>query len=366
LLEVLESGKKLNPSPKHCGFLLTLLKNPQETVTYDELRKTVWTHQTKVDEFFIRNVHSTKNNLIKLFKTIGAETDFIKSIPGEGYFLDATVSEVFEIDGDVSEERYVNLQAENSSSDDADEIIQILESLPKPEKFLLNRHFAYISSSSLLYGLLFWLALVLEIAYQFDRFGTMVLWLGLPLILWITCTSLAGLTWTKRLVHQEKRKALFVGLAFFICGAIVACLAMSYFLPDEPITAARFQTQPAFAAFLKNSLIYFLPLGVIFILIPFHYVCVQQYEVSKTSNVSSKTGSFILHKSLINLRPSFLFGIWSVMVTYSIFSTFYLLDNLLIGEYHSLFVILTFLRFFVFFGLGLVCLIWYNSQRAVR
>ncbi len=48
LLEVLEGGKKINPSPKHCGFLLTLLKKPRKTVTYDELREAVWIHQTEV------------------------------------------------------------------------------------------------------------------------------------------------------------------------------------------------------------------------------------------------------------------------------------------------------------------------------
>ena len=363
LLEVLENGKKINPSPKLCGFLMTLLKKPQEIVTYDELREAVWIHQTEVDNYFIKNVHSTKNNLMKQFKAIGVETDFIKSIPGEGYFLDAIVSEEFEISDTVLEDKRIDLQAEDSYSDDTSRSVETPEFLPKSEKLLLNRHFAFILFSSLFYGLLFWIALVLEVAYQFDRFGSMILWQGIPLILWIAFMSFAGLTWTKYLVEQKKRNALFVGLAFFVGGAVSACLVMSYFLPDQPITIARFQTQPASAAFLKNSLIYFLPLGVIFVLIPFHFICVQQREMSETSALSSPNASFILNKELVNLRPSFLFGVWSLMVVYSILSTFYLLDNLLVGKYHNLFVILTFLRFFVYFGLGLGCLIWYNSQR---
>ena len=214
-------------------------------------------------------------------------------------------------------------------------------------------HWAFITSASLLYGLLFWTALLLEIAYQFDCFGTNALWLGFPLVLWIAAASFAGLTLTENLVRREKRSAFFVGLAFFVGGTIAACLAMSYFLPNEPITAANFQTQPAFAAFLKNSLIYFLPLGVAFILIPFHFVCVQETGLSKTS-LSSEAASSVSSSGAINLRPSFLFGLWLFAAVYSIISTFYLLDNLLPEQFHNLFVTLVFLRFFLFqLGLNL-------------
>jgi len=362
LLEVLESGKKINPSPKHCGFLLTLLKNPKKTVTYDELRETVWAHQTTADEFFIRNIHSTKNNLIKQLKAIGVKTDFIKSIPGKGYFLDAIVSEELETNGAAPEIINADLHQANLLSGGTDKSTKALEHLPMPNNLLYGRHLAYISFSSFSYSLLFWLALVLEIAYQFDSFGTMALSPGLPLMFWIAATTFVGLTWTQHLVQHGSGKALFVGLSFFVCGAIGACLAISYFLPNEPITLARFQSQTAFAAFLKNSLIYFLPLGVVFILIPFHFVCVQQYELSRNYDFPIKSSSFIPNKGSVNLRPSFLFGVWSLIVVYSIFSTFYLLDNLLVGKYHNLFVTVTFLRFFVYFSLGLVCLVWYKSQ----
>jgi hypothetical protein len=128
---------------------------------------------------------------------------------------------------------------------------------------------------------------------------------------------------------------------------------MSYFLPAEPITAARFQTQPAFAAWLKNALVYFLPLGVFFILLPFQIVRARQIDFAPAGSSPAV---------LINLRPVHLFALWLVALIYSALTTFYLLDNLRPGRFHNLFVSLVFLRFFVYFGLGLLCFFWFKTN----
>lgn len=323
---LLRNGEEISLVTRDFEILYLLIEERQHILSKDHIINSVW------GDVFVAD-SSVEKAISALRKTLGdtpTNSRFIKTVSKKGY-------------------KFVH---------DVDEITEN-KTIPNFEQPVLqtssNRHLAFITAAALLYGLLFWIALLLEIAYQFDRFGTTALWLGLPLVLWIAAASFAGLTLTERLVRREKRHSFFGGLAFFVGGTIAACLAMSYFLPNEPITAANFQTQPAFAAFLKNSLIYFLPLGVVYILIPFHFVCVQHNEMRENSSVSGKTA--------INLRPSFLFGLWLFTAVYSIVSTFRLLDNLLPGQYHNLFVSLVFLRFFVYFGLGLGCLLWYNSQR---
>jgi DNA-binding winged helix-turn-helix (wHTH) protein len=351
-LEVLANGKKTKLSQIHCLFLLTLVENPRAVVTFDDLRQSIWLHEPTVDGRLIRNIQSTKNHLVNVFKSINVPADFIKPIPGKGYLLDADATE------EIQEMNSENTQSVSTTETPVsnDESIEVGEAAAQNNR-LLGEHTAYIAISSLLYGLLYWIALLLEVAYRFDRFGTTALWLGLPMVLWIAAMSFGGLVWTKNLVRQKNRKALFIGLAFFVGGTFLLCLAISYFLPNEPVTAARFQTQPAFSAFVKNSLIYFLPLGVVFILIPFHFVCVRENLIADVSESVSHSRE----KGAVNLRFSHLFGLWLIAVMYAIISTFYLLDNLLPGEFHGLFVALAFLRFFIYFGLSLACLFWYRT-----
>jgi hypothetical protein len=90
---------------------------------------------------------------------------------------------------------------------------------------------------------------------------------------------------------------------------------------------------------------------VFFLLIPFQNAWQRKYFPDAETERSF----------FVNLLPAHLFGVWLLALGYSIFSTFYLLDNLLLGEFHALFVVLTFLRFFVYFGLSLACLLWYRS-----
>jgi DNA-binding winged helix-turn-helix (wHTH) protein len=343
-LEVSENGQKMNLTPTHCRFLLALLEKAQETVSYDELRQSVWLNQKEMTESFKRLIQTTKGDVVKLIRRLGVEADFIESVKGEGYRLNAKVT-IREISASAARE---NLSANEN---------EFAEQPPiKNKNRFFGEHAAFILPVSLFYGLLYWIAMLLEIAYQFDRFRAQTYQIGLPLVLWIGGTMFFGLRWTENSVRKGNRFAFFGGLAFLFAGTILACSAMWFFLPNEPVTAARFQSQPAFSAFLKNSLIYFLPLGVIFVLVPFHFVCVR-----KNAELSRAGGETFPRKAVINLRFTHLFGLWSAAAAYSIFSTFYLLDNLLPAEYHGLFAALLFVRFFVYFGLGLACLLWYKS-----
>lgn len=340
-LEVAETGKKINLTPTHSRFLLTLLNRAQTTVTYEDLRQTVWADQIKTDESLKRLIQTTKGDFVKILKQYGVKTDFIESVKSVGYCLNAPVT----IEGGSADAQNP-VARENFSTNEN----EFGEDFPPPESKngVFGKHAVFITLVSLFYGLLFWIALLLEVAYQFDHFGVKAARLGLPLILWIGGAMFFGLRLTENLVDKNNRYSFLVGFAVLFGAAIAACSAMSFVLPNEPITVARFQSQPAFAAFVKDSLIYFLPLGVVFILIPFQFVCARENHFSNAFGA-------------VNLRFAHLFGVWSAAAIYSIFSTFYLLDNLLPARFHGLFVTLAFLRFFVYFGLGSACLLWYKS-----
>jgi len=307
-----------------------LIENRPQPLSKDRIMKSVW-GDTVVDE---NSIEKAIASLRKLLRDSSLNSRFIKTVTKKGY---AFIHDVDETTGNTPEPIFKEQFVKQSFSS----------------------HFAYIFTCSLLYGLLFWIALLLEVAYQFDRFGATALWLGFPIILWITATSFVGMTLTKNLIRQKKRGAFFTGLAFFVGGAILLCLAASYFLPNEAITVARnIQTQPAFAAYFKNS-IYFLSLGIVFILIPFYFVCLRQNFVPNPDVKSS----FFWSKGEIYFRPAYLFGLLLTAFILSVFSSFYLSDNLQPGQYHSLFIILLILRLLIYFSLGSICLFWYSSQK---
>lgn len=351
ILENTANGKKIKLTQTHCHFLLAVIQKSPEIIEYDELRQKVWVQYAEMSKSLRHLIQATKRDFVKLLKYEDFPSDFIESQPKKGYRLNAPVVQISE--ENTTRDNFDSAEdfpifAENSAFQDSSQISREM-SAPK------NPHFIFTTIAALFYGLLFWLALLLETAYQFDRYGKTALWLGLPLIVWNGGIMFAALNQKFR----QNRHSFWLGAGLLVCGAVLSCLAVSFFLPNAPVTAARFQSQPAFAAYLKNALIYFLPLGVIFILIPFHFICVQQNLVSNLN----KNDLFFWNKGAINLRPLHLFGLWLLAVMYAIFPTFYLLDNLLVGQYHSLFVTLAFLRFFVYFSLGLACLLWYKSQR---
>ena len=329
ILENTATGKKLKLSQTHCHFLLALLQKSPEIVEYDELREKIWVQFPEMCDPLLHTIHETKASFVKLLKYELFPYDFIKVKNKGGYLITIQVKI-------ISEKHFLP----------ASELVFINpENLYAEAVGAEKSHRLFKSIAALFYGLLFALGLMLEIAYQFDVYGTTAMQIVMPLTLWNSAIMFAALTSVEKFFLENNRSAYGFGAFLLIGGALFSCLAISLFLPFEAVTVARFQTQPAFAAFLKNLLIYFLPLGIFFVFTPFYMVCRELISRHK------------------NLLPN-LSGLLFLAVIYSLFSTFYLLDNLLPGKFHGLFVTLVFLRFIVYFGLGAACLLWAKSESA--
>ena len=72
-----------------------------------------------------------------------------------------------------------------------------------------------------------------------------------------------------------------VGIVFLSAASILA--VTSGWLPNEAITQAGFATMPAPAAYLKDVVAYFMPLSLVFMLIPYHLIHWQRADESTHS-----------------------------------------------------------------------------------
>ena len=323
VLKVAENGKEISLSETQRRFLLALLEKAGELVSYEDLRQQVWPHETSLDRRVQHTIHVTKRNLVTVLEGYGVAGDFIEPAPGKGYRVVAPVN--FIRPSSPIEVRQVG-------------------------------HRTFVGVVSALYGFLFWIALMLEVAYKFNQYGRTAIWLGL--LMWffnsLACSAACALA-AKRL-REKRGDGLFMGLSILLLGVVGACGIAVWFLPGVPITESTFQAQPALAAFVKNALVYFLPLAVFFLLSPFYFVVAAELKAQKIISA--------VPMDVIFIRPRVLLIIALGAILYSLITTFYMLDRLQPGPYHGLFVSLIFVRFLVFFGLAVGSTLWYKAALA--
>lgn len=134
-----------------------------------------------------------------------------------------------------------------------------------------SKHVAHMLVSCSLYAALYAVSLVLEISYEFHRFGTPALKIT-PLVFgWMAITSFAGLAADRKLTSQGRASGLAVSAATSLIAAGVLFATLTRFLPSGPITQSALQSYPAQAAYLKD-MFYFLVLGFCFLIVPFHFI----------------------------------------------------------------------------------------------
>lgn len=91
-IELRETENPISLTKIQREFLLILVKNAKQLVSYDDLRLAVWSHEPKVDQRLIHNMHVTKSKLTGLFDARGVDSSFIESIDGTGYRLNVEVA----------------------------------------------------------------------------------------------------------------------------------------------------------------------------------------------------------------------------------------------------------------------------------
>ena len=227
----------------------------------------------------------------------------------------------------------------------------------------LFRYAAHVLIACSFYSALFALAVILEVAYQFDHFGSKALKLAPLVFFWMFATSVMGLFADRILTLQRKTFGLAVSTSTFIIAAAALFGGLCMFLPPLPITEATFETYPAQAAYLKD-VGSFLALAFFFLLLPSHFVFALQYEsaLNRPNDEPGVTSEQLIRtiaRRTLYPRFWFLCLLLILFALIAITSTAHLLDHLKPGPYMNLFVELLYLRGILYFGLGTYCLVSY-------
>ena len=344
ILVRLRDNQKYDLRKKVCEFLVALLLKSNELVSYQELRDQVWPEVRDVEAAKGR-MRETKRSLDQLLGDITKRPrTLIDTVSGKGYKFNGHVISSLNHAGTVS----------NSSTP------TISPAPPSVQKVPLVQ----ILLASTVYGLMYVDALLLEIAFQWNNYGEKALWFSPFVFGWVSVTSITALLLDWRLTQQGKSSGLVLSIGIVALSAVVVYVSLLPFLPNGPITQSLLRTSTAQAAYLKNIGLYFVPLTIAFLLIPFHTIAVLRREVrlgscdrivdafSHPNRVASGIGLLISVRllGLVLLAAA----ITSLALTYRLF------DNLEVSPYLNLFSILAIVRLLLYFGFGAECLVWYS------
>jgi len=365
LIVRLRDSSRSSIRPKEEQLLTVLLSRPDETVTYKELRDEVW---PEIQDLAAarRTMTETKSTLDRLLREIlRSDIPIIQTVSTVGYRIQGPVEREPEATLTIALPNVTVSGVEPvAMASPVSQEIQTSQSATLKMSSLLSAHPWHLLGSCAIYGLAYVCMLLLEVAYT-DQFWRPALKMTPLIFSWIFLTSVTALLTGWRMTLKRGAKALPLLIVTFIGSALVLYGTLSLFLPSVPITQATFQTQTAQAAYLKNVVLYFLPLVIVFLIIPLHLIASLRHQLAMGN--SGEIRALLLDKQRANaprnsiyLKPRTLGLLLLLAAIVSLPSTYWLLDHLKIGPYMNRFMLLVMCREILYFGLGCECLFWYS------
>lgn len=376
-------GQRVPLTEKEAKILFWFIKNPNVTISPKKFLDNCW----GADEF--KEESNVTVHVHRIRKKLGGDRNryiinekkrdggyiFIEKVRRKTKPKNYSISNIFDEDNTEEAEAEIHAANEEASVVDQGNVEQALEfgtreftgaatgmlfaaglfytgyqlkSCPA-DCFEQNVYIALASSS---YAVLTGIGVFLECAYRFDRYGWRAIKMLPSMFLVAAGAMFAALAAAEYHLPDKIGYAFVSGCALLIIGAGISCFLAGYILPGEQITAARMPTQSAFAAFCKNTLIYFFPIYAIFGLLVF---CLIYSSSPAARNVAYPIGFFI---------------VLLIFFVISHFSTNVLLQNLLTPKdgdeyrYYGMFSSLIMFRAIFMFGAALVSLIYYFTSAA--
>ena len=216
---------------------------------------------------------------------------------------------------------------------------------------------------SAIYAGLYAVAVLVEVAYQFDQYRRIAIGLAPVAFFWVFITSLAGLWVDWRLTLGGSPKGWAASAGAFLASAAALFVFVAIFLPATPVTEMNWEAYTAQAAYLK-TICYFLILQAIFLLPPFHFVLAMQRELREGRHRLA-LGLLTDEKMTVAPRGAIYPKFWVlavlifITIAISVFLHHNLVSNLKPGPHTNLFENLVQLRLILYFLLAAVCLVWY-------
>lgn len=363
---VQDGSKQLWLDPKKSALLQALVRKSQELISYAELK----TQVPELERLADRTLHQHKYALAAILGKNSEGKEYIENISGKGYRFTMPVSARVENEpeDDRVQEPYTvgdeekpihrselsecSHQSRHATGGSASRFTKIF-----------GGHLAHVIASCLLYALLYAIALLIEIAYQYDHFAHSAWVVAGGIFFYILGTSIVGLWLDWLLTVRGKNTGLLLSLLIFTVSGLFLYIVLCFYLPNEPITEARFPAYPAQGAYLK-SVYYFLPLAAVFLILPFHFVISVQRELTRgnrlVENLLLDKRRSVAPAGSIFLRPWMLGPLLLCAAVYGLLATAHLFDHLIANRYTGLFMQLVQLRLLFYFALGLECLLWYS------
>lgn len=229
----------------------------------------------------------------------------------------------------------------------------------------LGGHLIQVCVVSLLYGVIYALSALFEVAYEFQRYGVSALmFAGLFMLPWVAGTLGLALMADVHLTRRNRSSGLLASVLITLAAAAVGAVAAWFFLPDRSITLSTVPAYPAQAAFVKD-IVYYVPMGIVFVVIPFHFVVVlqQRLQQRRHADVFGMLSGRAMHpvpKGTFYLRVWHLAAVLGLAGFASLYLTTNLTDHLRPSGNMALFLTLIHVRTAFYFGLALECVVWYS------
>lgn len=382
-------GIRVSLRPKLFNVLLMLIEHPGELISYEDLLNNFWPDEESNQESVTQAVSEIRKILG------GSRNTYIETVrSGKGYRFVAAIKPVFQIDLEKVTEGPTDIsippamvqkviedpavpspkeefgQDHEPAASDISLVDQVTASSLQPS--LINQigpifrgYSWYILVSCAIYASHYMITLLLEVAYKFDVYGTRTMIAAPIFFCWILITSIGGLVVALKLALKGKGYGLVLSASIFVAAAIVAFLGAWFILPHIPITQAKFQTYAAPAAYLKD-IAYILPIVLLFLVVPFHFVVILEQEIKQGR---TKEIFELLSGSKLSIRPTgtIYIKVWVLglllagWLAYSLAGRAHLFDNLLPSPYLFMFEVFHQTRTMLQFALGLYCITWYYS-----
>ena len=349
---LIKNGSSVSLAPKAFDLLVVLVQNRGSLVTKDQLYETVWRGVAIEDGSITYHVSLLRKALSDQY---GAPR-YVATVSKHGYRFIAPVKILT-----PSSNGGPAFETESNSSPVRE---AVSPSTTNGSLSLGLDHPWHLLAVSFLYGLYYSVSFMLEVAYEYETYGRRALSIAPIVFLWVMGTSLLGLRLGWKRTARGLTSGVSLSLFIFIGAALILYLGLALFLPNIAITRASFQTYPAQGAFLK-SVYYVLPLVVLFVVLPSHYIVAKEREVAHRPYPGALESERSAHLAGAGVYLKtwwlavMLFGAFCVTLA----SAARLFENLQASPNTGLFIQLSQWRFVLYFLLGLECILWYQQAQ---
>jgi DNA-binding winged helix-turn-helix (wHTH) protein len=333
-------GNAIRLTAKPFDVLAFFVENAGQVVTRDHLRSAVWDGASVSDA-------AVEQAITKVRKAIGddlANPTYIHTLWGKGYTFVADVTPV-PLSKDLGRNPAPTPTAQELSVDaDASESGATSGSRKASG---LRKHLGHVSFVCTAYAALFALGVIVEIAYDYGRYGLASLYAAAVAWIWMCgTTGTCFYASSPAALRGNGGRNVAIGILAASVGLLVA--ATHGILPTTTVTLLSYQGHTASAAYLKN-VIYFYALGVTFIMLPYHVVITIE---ERAVNAVPADAPFP--------KPGLLFGLLIGAGIWSLLSVARIFEHLRPGPYMSLYMSLLQIERLLGFAVATECLIWYH------